>query len=49
VHAIDSTHFDEKASGYMRLDVMTSGQVRMAVHLIDQAGGEHVAYTEIWR
>jgi hypothetical protein len=49
VHAIDSTHFDEKASGYMRLDVMTSGQVRMAVHLIDQAGGEHVAYSEIWR
>ena len=49
VHKIDSTHFDDRASGYMRLDFFRSGQVRLGVHLVNAYGTIREAYTETWK
>jgi hypothetical protein len=48
VRRIDSTHFDRKASGYMRLDVVRGGPIRLGVHVIDASGAVHEVYTETW-
>jgi Calcineurin-like phosphoesterase len=48
VRRIDSTHFDRKASGYMRLDVLRGGPVFLGVHVIDASGTVQDAYAETW-
>jgi hypothetical protein len=48
VRRIDSTHFDRKASGYMRLDVLRGGLIHLGVHVIDATGAVHEAYAESW-
>jgi hypothetical protein len=48
VHRIDSTYFFRKASGYMRLDVLRSGTIRLGVHQVDGLGGMQEVYTENW-
>jgi Calcineurin-like phosphoesterase len=48
VRRIDSTHFDRKASGYMRLDVLRGGPIRLGVHVVDASGTVHEVYSEAW-
>jgi hypothetical protein len=48
VRRIDSTHFERKASGYMRLDVIRGGPIYLGVHVIDASGAMQDAYTETW-
>lgn len=48
VRRIDSTHFDRKASGYMRLDVVRGGPIHLGVHVIDANGGMREEYSETW-
>jgi Calcineurin-like phosphoesterase len=48
VHRIDSTYFEREASGYMRLDVLRGGPIRLGVHQVDGSGGMQEVYTETW-
>ncbi|HWZ60607.1 MAG TPA: metallophosphoesterase [Gemmatimonadaceae bacterium] len=48
VHRIDSTYFEREASGYMRLDVIRGGPIRLGVHQVDGSGGMQEVFTETW-
>jgi hypothetical protein len=43
---IDRTLFEDRASGYMRLDFLRGGGVRLAVHEVDGKGNIKEVYSE---
>jgi 3',5'-cyclic AMP phosphodiesterase CpdA len=43
---VDRTRWEQRASGYVRVDFYKSGTARLAVHVVDAQGGTKEAYTE---
>jgi len=45
VHWVEGMRFGSSESGYMRLDVLRDGRVRLEVREVDQAGRGHEAFS----
>lgn len=49
VERVRGTRYEAHASGYMRLDFLADGGVKLAVRVVDGAAEPRDAYTETWR